>query len=147
MSDIRAQPFGFSIQILKGGGIPELEKLMKDFSLYHKTLSQPTPVTPRSGDLVSARFSVDQQWYRARVLKSNPQKRQAEVQFIDYGNSESLPFSELRMLDGSFKGLPAQSHNATLSLVSLFGPESDYGAESLDMFRDLTEVCSFDSAL
>jgi staphylococcal nuclease domain-containing protein 1 len=140
VSDIRADPFSFSFQTLKDGGIPELERLMKDFALHHKTLSQPASVTPRSGDMVSARFSVDQQWYRARVLRANPAKKQAEVQFVDYGNSEQLPFSELRTLDGSFKSLPSQSQSATLSLVSLFDSKSDYGAESLDLFRSLAEV-------
>lgn len=98
VADVRADPFSFSIQILHNGSIPELEKLMSDFSLHHKNAATDQAIVPRSGDLVSAKFSVDNAWYRARVLRSNPAKKQAEVVFIDYGNSEMLGFDKLRPL-------------------------------------------------
>lgn len=84
MSDIRSEPsFSFAVQILQAGGkLPELEKLMADFAAFHRT-AQPAPITPRSGDLVAARFTADNQWYRARVRKSNPAKKQAEVLFYE----------------------------------------------------------------
>ena len=128
------------MQIVKDGGIPELEQLMKDFALHHKAPSAAAPIIPRSGDLVSARFSVDAQWYRARVLRSNPQKKQAEVAFIDYGNTESLGFNELRPLDANYRKLEGQAKASLLSFIKLLGPENDYGAEALDRFRALTEV-------
>lgn len=160
VADVRADPFGFSIQILKNGSIPELEKLMSDFSLHHKEGSAAQPIVPRSGDLVSAQFSVDNAWYRARVLRSNPAKKQAEVVFIDYGNSEMLGFDKLRPLgqslqstapsgwktdlahlhtDASFRKLEPQAKSSTLTLVKLLGKDSDYGAEALDRFRELCE--------
>lgn len=55
---------------------------MTDFAAYHRT-AQSAPIVPRSGDLVSARFSADDQWYRGRVRKSNPAKKQAEVIFYE----------------------------------------------------------------
>ena len=97
-------PFSFSVQILKNGGtsllsllsfrrlieresgigIPELESLMSELTLFHQS-SDVTPAgfTPRLGDLVSAKFSQDGQWYRAKVRKSNPGKKEAEVIYID----------------------------------------------------------------
>lgn len=67
-----------------GIGIPELESLMSELTLFHQS-SDVTPAgfTPRSGDLVSAKFSQDGQWYRAKVRKSNPGKKEAEVIYID----------------------------------------------------------------
>lgn len=56
------------------------------------------------------------------------------------GNQESLPYTELRPLDQQFRKLDGQAKNAVLSLVQLLGPETDYGAEAFDRFRDLTEV-------
>lgn len=84
VSDIRSDPsFSFAVQILQSGGrLPELEKLMSDFAAFHRT-AQPTPIVPRSGDHVAARFTADDQWYRARVKKSNPAKKQAEVLFYE----------------------------------------------------------------
>ena len=77
-------------------GIPELEKMMKDFSLHHKAPpASAQPFVPRSGDLVSAKFSVDSQWYRARVLRSNPQKKMAEVQFYDCASASFYHLTEL----------------------------------------------------
>lgn len=55
------------------------------------------------------------------------------------GNDEVLPFSRLRPLDAKFKTLPPQAQEARLSFVKLVKPEADYGAESLDRFRDLAE--------
>jgi staphylococcal nuclease domain-containing protein 1 len=85
ISDIRSEPtFSFAVQILQTGGkLPELEKLMSDFATFHRT-AQPAPITtPRSGDLVAARFSADNQWYRAKIRKANPAKKQAEVLFYE----------------------------------------------------------------
>lgn len=76
-------PFSFAVQLLQPGGkLPELEKLMADFATFHRT-AQPQPIVPRSGDQVAAKFSADNQWYRARVKKSNPAKKQAEVVFYE----------------------------------------------------------------
>jgi len=84
VSDIRSEPsFSFAVQVLQPGGkLPELEKLMSDFAAFHRT-AQAAPITPRSGDHVSAKFTADDQWYRARVKKSNPAKKQAEVIFYE----------------------------------------------------------------
>jgi len=79
-------PFSFSVQVLEDGGIPALEKLMGDLTIFHQDDAQaPVPgnFVPRSGDLVSAKFSVDNAWYRAKVRRSNPAKKEAEVVYID----------------------------------------------------------------
>jgi staphylococcal nuclease domain-containing protein 1 len=60
---------------------------MRDFALHHSQFTAKQPTQPRSGDRVSARFSVDGAWYRAKVLRSNPAKKEATVCFEDYGNS------------------------------------------------------------
>jgi staphylococcal nuclease domain-containing protein 1 len=75
-----SDPFGFSVQILDDSskpvnvacnqclstclGVASLEKLMSDFSLHHRqsTSSSPSGFSPKTGDLVSAKFSEDDQW-------------------------------------------------------------------------------------
>lgn len=92
---------------------------MKDFSSHHK-MAGPAPAgfSPKSGDLVSAKFS-DGQWYRAKVKKSSAVKKEAQVTFIDYGNQDTVGFKDIRPLDQRFKSLPGQAHEARMRLVTL----------------------------
>ncbi|KAM6493388.1 hypothetical protein JOM56_011522 [Amanita muscaria] len=41
-------------------------------------------------------------------------KKEAEVTFIDYGNQDTIPFSNIRPLDPRFRALPGQSQDARL---------------------------------
>lgn len=86
---------------------------MGEFSLHHRTTAPTIPVTPKAGDLVSAKFS-DGSWYRAKVRRSSPVKKEAEVTFIDYGNQDTVSFSNIRPLDPKFRSLPGQAHEARL---------------------------------
>jgi staphylococcal nuclease domain-containing protein 1 len=139
ISDVRTRNgLNFSVQILNTEGIASLEKLMHDFSLHHRTTSAPPNFEPKSGDLVSAKFS-DGSWYRAKIRRSSPIKKEAEVTFIDYGNQDTVAFSNIRPLDSRFRSLPGQAHDARLSFVKLAGPESDYHTEAIDRFRTLCE--------
>lgn len=98
-------------------GIASLERLMKDFSLHYKGASSaPAGISPKSGELVAAKFS-DGSWYRARVGRVSSVKKEAEVTFIDYGNRDTVSFSNVRPLDAKFKSLPGQAHDARLRFV------------------------------
>lgn len=119
-------------------GIASLEKLMHEFSLHHKTAVSPAGFIPKNGDLISAKFS-DGSWYRARVKRASPIKKEAEVQFIDYGNHDNVAFKDCRPLDPKFRSLAGQAADARLSFVKLTEPESEYHGESIDRFRSLCE--------
>ncbi|KAL1728856.1 hypothetical protein EV714DRAFT_252339 [Schizophyllum commune] len=140
VSDVRAKnDFTFSVQILNTEGIASLEKLMRDFSLHHQgAVASPPGFVPRGGDLVSARFS-DGAWYRAKIRRASPVKKEAEVTFIDYGNQDTIPFSAIRPLDPKFRSLPGQAHDARLSFIKLPAPDSEYHPEAVDRFRALCE--------
>ena len=100
-------------------GIASLEQLMRDFSIHHRVATSAPGFVPKGGDLVSARFS-DGSWYRAKIRRASPVKREAEVTFIDYGNQDTIGFENIRPLDPRFRSLPGQAHDARLrSLVSL----------------------------
>jgi staphylococcal nuclease domain-containing protein 1 len=86
---------------------------MRDFSLHHKSAPPVPGFIPRNGDLVSARFS-DGSWYRAKIRRASPQKKEAEVTFIDYGNKDAVSFADIRPLDPKFRALPGQAHDARL---------------------------------
>jgi staphylococcal nuclease domain-containing protein 1 len=65
---------------------------------------------------VSARFS-DGSWYRAKIRRASPVKKEAEVTFIDYGNQDKVDFKNIRPLDPKFRSLPGQAHEARLRFV------------------------------
>ncbi|KAG6845898.1 hypothetical protein H0H87_000704 [Tephrocybe sp. NHM501043] len=136
ISDVRTKPaFGFSVQILNTEGIASLEKLMRDFSIHHQSpIAAPPGFVPKGGDLVSAKFS-DGSWYRAKIRRASPIKKEAEVTFIDYGNQDTVAFSNIRPLDPRFRSLPGQAHEARLSFVKLVDTESEYHQDAVERFR------------
>ncbi|KIM75079.1 hypothetical protein PILCRDRAFT_827642 [Piloderma croceum F 1598] len=139
ISDVRTtNGFSFSVQILNTEGIASLEKLMHEFSIHHKSAAAASGFIPKGGDLVSAKFS-DGSWYRAKIRRASPIKKEAEVTFIDYGNQDTVAFANIRPLDPRFRSLPGQAHDARLSFVKLLGAESEYHAEAIDRFRALCE--------
>lgn len=133
ISDVRTKSgLSFSVQILNTEGVYEyrsmslsnrlnnhlqgiasLEKLMREFSLHHRQAVVPSAFNPKNGDLVSAKFS-DGSWYRAKVRRASPMKKEAEVTFIDYGNQDTVAFKDIRPLDVKFRSLPGQAQDARL---------------------------------
>lgn len=54
---------------------------------------------------VAARYSIDNTWYRAKIT-SLPESRLVNIYYIDYGNSETLPWDQLRVLYEHFIEIP-----------------------------------------
>lgn len=86
---------------------------MGEFSVYYRTATIPPGFVPKGGDLVSAKFT-DGAWYRAKIRRCSPLKKEAEVTFIDYGNQDTIPFSSIKPLESRFRSLPGQAHEARL---------------------------------
>ncbi|KNC97787.1 uncharacterized protein SPPG_06784 [Spizellomyces punctatus DAOM BR117] len=126
------------LQVL-GSDLDRLERLMADFSLHHKSAAAP-PYQPRNGEYCSAQFGADDQWYRARVTKVNPDKTY-NVTYVDYGNSETVPASRIRALDSSFNTmtLNPQASEAKLAYLQVPTLDQDYGEEAFEQLRNLTE--------
>ncbi|KAI5283795.1 hypothetical protein KEM52_003222, partial [Ascosphaera acerosa] len=116
-----------------GAGTSALTELMSAFRAYHAANTTPLPAPPKVGDFVSARFSEDGEWYRARVRRNDRDARAAEVAYIDFGNAESRPWAGLRPLAPQFAPakLKPQAVDAALSLVAL-PPAAEYAAEAVD---------------
>ncbi|RYP66805.1 hypothetical protein DL771_007603 [Monosporascus sp. 5C6A] len=135
-----------------GQGTAALETLMSEFKRFHldSKNSKPLGNTPKTGDFVAAKFSADGQWYRARIRSNDRTAKVAEVVYIDYGNSEKIPWSDLRPLDQpqfSTQKLKPQATDAVLSFIQLpTAPE--YFREALDFIAEATEgrqlVASYD---
>ncbi|EFY89075.1 hypothetical protein J3459_011048 [Metarhizium acridum] len=135
-----------------GKGTAALETMMNEFRKFHLDSKNKKPLgdAPKTGDFVSAKFSADGQWYRARVRSNDRTAKVAEVQYVDYGNTEKIPWSDLRALDqGQFgvQKLKAQAIDASLSFVQL-PTGADYFNEAISVIAEMTEgkrlVGSFD---
>jgi staphylococcal nuclease domain-containing protein 1 len=68
---------------------PKVEQLQSDL---RDVFNQTKPVgghAPKKGELLAARFTADDEWYRARVEKIEGNNR-ISVYFVDYGNRELI---------------------------------------------------------
>jgi len=116
--------------------------LMRDFKLFHLSPANKAslPGPPKAGDFVAGKFSEDGQWYRARIRSNDRTAKKAEIQFIDYGNSELVDWSSLRPLTQPqflTQKLRGQAQNAVLSLLEL--PTSkEYLQDSIGYTTELT---------
>lgn len=120
----------FYVQVV-GPEAEQLEDLMKALSL------QPSqgPHSPAVGELVSAQFSEDDAWYRAKVV--SVKNGEATVFYVDYGNSETLPTSRVRPLPSELPKLAHQAHQAQLAYVRPPTLNEDYGPEAAEYLKEL----------
>jgi staphylococcal nuclease domain-containing protein 1 len=105
---------------LVGTGTGALEDLMNRFRSFHVSNKSSLPsIPPKVGDLVSAKFSEDNTWYRARVRRNDKDTSSSEIVYVDFGNEEKVQWKELRPLPPQFdiKTLRAQAQDAVLSFV------------------------------
>lgn len=72
----------FFVKIVGDNQYAKIEQLMAKFD-YKAAQDLEKPI--KKGTLCAARFKVDDNWYRARVLRGIG-KNQFEVEFIDFGN-------------------------------------------------------------
>jgi len=121
----------FYAQIVENG--PKLEKLTNEL---RAELEARPPVagayTPKVGDSCVAKFSADNEWYRAKVTKVEGAK--VHVLYIDYGNAETTVPTKLAQLPAGFSALPAQAHEYALALVQL-PKDEDYAEAAVDQLK------------
>lgn len=114
---------------------PKLEQLTTQL---RSELEQRPPVpgayTPKVGDLCVAKFTVDNEWYRAKVLKISGPK--ITVLYVDYGNQETTVVTKLGQIPAGFDKLPAQAVEYALALVVL-PKDEDYAESTFEQFRSL----------
>lgn len=124
-----------------GSGTAALEKLEAAFRSFHISSKTTLPGPPKAGDVVAAKFSADGLWYRAKIRRNDREKKEAEVVYLDYGNSEHVPWSSLRPLgrdEFNLSKLAPQATDAVLSFIQLPGG-SDYLADAIQYLTQATD--------
>jgi staphylococcal nuclease domain-containing protein 1 len=122
------------LQII-GTGTAALETMMTQFKSFHLNPSNKASLDgpPKAGEYVAAQFTEDGQWYRARIRANDRPAKEAEVVYIDYGNSEKIPWSRLRRLDQpqfTPQKLRPQAVDAIFSLLQ-FPTNKDYLSDAI----------------
>lgn len=116
-----------------GAGTAGLTDLMNSFRSFHlnKANAKSLDGPPKAGDVVAAQFTEDNEWYRARIRRNDREAKQADVVYIDYGNTERIPWSRLRPLDSQFslQKLKPQAVDAMLAFVQ-FPMSPEYLADA-----------------
>ncbi len=122
-----------------GTGTSALETMMTQFKAFHMNPSNNAPLQgpPKTGDFVAAKFSEDGEWYRAKILRNDRTAKEADVLYIDYGNSEKVSWSKLRPLSQSqftTQKLRGQAVDAVLSLLQ-FPTDPNYLQDSISFIE------------
>lgn len=87
----------FFIKILGDNQYSKIESELNKFdALAAEDLERPI----KRGTLCAAKFDVDKKWYRAKVLGASG-KGHYDVEFIDFGNTETAAGDELKRLPQS----------------------------------------------
>ncbi|XP_055006233.1 tudor domain-containing protein 1 isoform X2 [Boleophthalmus pectinirostris] len=129
-------------------GEEQLQEMMLQLAQHcNSQVSQPSVTgKPATGAACCARFSDDNNWYRAVVLEVCDQE--ASVIYADYGNSEKVSLSDILPIPASFLQLPFQVTRC--SLVGKANFPVEWSEDVLQMFLTvlqqgvLATVQSFD---
>ena len=119
------------------------DKLQTDYHPFRKVADHGLQKV-EVGALCCARFSEDEAFYRAVVEKV--EGNNATVRFVDYGNQDCLPFSELKELFSEHINIPAFAFKCILDGCEL---ERVWNEKDVEKFVDLatnqnkTFVCKF----
>ncbi|XP_055378713.1 staphylococcal nuclease domain-containing protein 1 [Condylostylus longicornis] len=87
--------------------------------------------TPKRNDICAAKFSDDNEWYRAKIEKL--QSGQALIRYIDYGNKENVPLARLASLPSTLNNDKPYATEYALALVAL-PPEAEDKEEAYRVF-------------
>ncbi|NXG22244.1 TDRD1 protein, partial [Grallaria varia] len=84
----------------------EIYRELASLGVYCRSCKQKS-FHPKLGEVCCARFSGNGLWYRAVVLEAS--QSAVKVLYADYGNTETLPLSEVLPITDSFLKLPFQT--------------------------------------
>ncbi|XVF49480.1 hypothetical protein PTKIN_Ptkin04bG0016200 [Pterospermum kingtungense] len=98
---------------------------------------------PKKGDIVLAQFSVDDSWNRALIVNAprggvESPKDKFEVFYIDYGNQEEVPYSQLRPLDPSVSTSPGLAQLCSLAFLKVPTLDDEFGHEAAQYLSEQT---------
>ncbi|CAN7984711.1 unnamed protein product [Ixodes pacificus] len=132
----------------------KLQRMQAEINAYCMSMSSRLnpDEEPRAGKMYLAQFLLDNNWYRCRVLRLvrcdldvvdgasfSQSSFKVEVFYVDYGNSEVVPLSRLRVMVPVFEKLPHLAIKCSLYNLATTKGDFHWKKESIAMFARLTE--------
>jgi len=111
-----------------------------------------SPYEPKKGELIAAQYALDDFWYRAKVLRapkkvspgdptdpSQAERYQYFIEYIDYGNKESLGSDRIRRLTSAFDThvLSRQAHEGKLAFIKSPTLDEEFGRDAATAFKEM----------
>ncbi|XP_078499993.1 tudor domain-containing protein 1 isoform X2 [Lissotriton helveticus] len=109
-------PGEFYCQVYREEDLCTLNKMNKMLADHCQTVSNSIANLAKD-DVCCAFFSGDAHWYRGLVKEVNQDYKKAKVQFVDYGNVETVDMDKMRTILPKFLKLPFQGIRCWLSDV------------------------------
>lgn len=106
--------------------------------VYNSSKSNDLKVsTLKVDDICCAKFSEDGIWYRG-LVKQVLSGKKYEIQFIDFGNKETLSLTEIRELAPDFKQLPILGLHCSLYGTKPGERNTSFDDDAIRRFEELT---------
>lgn len=138
-------PSQFWLQIV-GPNANELDQLVEEMTDYYSKQENKELhklEEPNIGEIVAAVFSFDFKWYRAEIvsIKTNEDKKVAQLYYVDYGDTDDVLLSEIYELRTDFLRLRFQAIECYLAKIK--PKEGDWTFEACDSFDELTHLAQW----
>ncbi|XP_045476871.1 tudor and KH domain-containing protein homolog isoform X2 [Harmonia axyridis] len=137
-------PSKFWVQIV-GPKATELDRLVEDMTEFYNDYENKSLHflnTIKKGNLVAAIFKYDKKWYRAEVVSVNNVKKEAELHYVDYGDTDFVSFGNIMELRTDFLRLHFQAIECYLDGVEPVGDK--WSEEAVDNFEEWTHVAQWE---
>ncbi|KAK8537748.1 hypothetical protein V6N12_043896 [Hibiscus sabdariffa] len=98
---------------------------------------------PKKGDVVLAQFSMDNSWNRALIVNAprggvRSSYDRFEVFYLDYGNQEEVPYSQLRPIDPSLSVTPGLAQLCSLAFLKVPSLDDEFGTDAAQFLSEQT---------
>ncbi|NXR96415.1 TDRD1 protein, partial [Hypocryptadius cinnamomeus] len=114
----------------------QLAELEVSLNEYCGKIPSSPSFRPAAGNVCCAQFTEDNLWYRAAVT-AYASEYTVLVDYMDYGNSDSLPLTRLRPIIPSLMDLPAQAIRCSLAGVK--PPLGAWTSEGISYMKKLVK--------
>ena len=135
VTDINPDEAFLVCQVADEALIKSLNQLQAELNAYFSSKKAPLS-KPTIGDACAAQYSEDGMWYRSVITQLNDSTQQAQVLFVDYGNSEVVKYNELMHLEAIFCQHPAFAFKCKLAQTE----DTKWNEAQLECLRNIFQA-------
>ena len=100
--------------------------------------SSPQTLSVSVGQPCCALYAADGRWYRARLVgESDARRSRLAVEFVDYGNTDTVDAADVHRLRARYVALPVQALHCRLAGVAPAAAGAEWGDDAAACFEEL----------